>query len=111
MTAAVGACPLTAADKRQLGEAEKGVAILIKRLGRGDIDETVTNKVSQLTTALQNRDHYTSAAIQKQLVNEDWQEHKDWLKGIKFLIQLAAKKLVNTNETTADNSNYPQQYY
>lgn len=93
ITGALGDSPLTSADKRQLGEAEKGVAILVKRLARGDIDTDVSSKVSNLVHALQNKDFNMTAAIQKQLVNEDWQNHKDWLKGIKFLITLASKKL------------------
>ena len=85
--------PLTAADKRQLQEAEKGVAILVKRLARGDIDAAVVHKVVNLNAALLNRDYNSTTNIQKQLVNEDWKDHKDWLKGIKFLIQLASKRL------------------
>lgn len=86
-------CPLSAADKRQLQEAEKGVAILVKRLARGDLDAGVAGKVSSLTTALLNRDYNTTNSVQKILVNEDWKNHKDWLKGIKSLIQLASKRL------------------
>lgn len=89
----LGAAPLTAADKRQLQEAEKGVAILIKRMARGDIDASVIEKVSSLNTALHHRDYNTTTGIQKRLVNDDWKDHKDWLKGIKFLIQLASKRL------------------
>ena len=85
--------PMTAADKRQLQEAEKGVAILVKRMARGDLSAAVIGKVSSLVTALQNRDYNTTQAVQKSLVNEDWKDHKDWLKGIKFLIQLASKRL------------------
>lgn len=93
ITTSLASCPLTAADKRQLSEAEKGVAILVKRLARGDIDSSVIEKVSNLVSALLNRDYNTTTLIQKQLVNDDWKDHKDWLKGIKFLIQLASKRL------------------
>jgi len=84
---------LSAADRRQVAEAEKGIAILVKRLALGDIDAGVCGKVSTLVQALLNRDYATTSVLQKQLVNDDWKEHKDWLKGIKFLIQLASKKL------------------
>lgn len=89
----LGSCPLSASDKRQLLEAEKGVAICIKRLAIGDIEASVQQKVSALVDALLKRDYNTTTALQKNLVNEDWKEHKDWLKGIKFLIQLASKRL------------------
>ena len=93
ITVSLGSCPLSAADKRQLLEAEKGVAICIKRLAIGDLEASVQQKVSALVEALLNRDYNTTNALQKNLVNEDWKEHKDWLKGIKSLIQLASKRL------------------
>jgi protein transport protein SEC31 len=93
ITTSLASSPLAAADKRQLSEAEKGVAILVKRLARGDIDATVVEKVSKLVGSLLSRDYNTTNIIQKQLVNDDWKEHKDWLKGVKFLIQLASKRL------------------
>lgn len=93
ITASLAACPLSATDKRQLAEAEKGVAILVKRLALGDIETNVSGKVLALVTALLNRDYNTTTTLQKNLVNDDWKDHKDWLKGIKFLIQLASKKI------------------
>ena len=93
IVASLNSCPLSAADKRQLVEAEKGVAICVKRLALGDIDASVSGKVAALVDALLRRDYNTTTALQKNLVNEDWKEHKDWLKGIKFLIQLASKRL------------------
>jgi protein transport protein SEC31 len=92
-TSSLAACPLTGTEKRQLSEAEKGIAILVKRLARGDIEANVANKIAQLTNALQKRDHSASAAIQKQLVNEDWQDHRDWLKGVKLLVSLGSRRL------------------
>ena len=31
--------------------------------------------------------------MSQQMANTVWKDHKDWLKGMKFLIQLAGKKL------------------
>ena len=76
-----------------MSEAEKGIAVLLKRLSRGDIDDEVSHKVDHMVTSLRSRDYATAAAIQSGLANSDWKDHKDWLKGIKFLIQLATKKL------------------
>jgi protein transport protein SEC31 len=84
---------LTTADKKQLSEAEKGIAILLKRLARDDIDSEVASRVLEMSDALRSRDFATAAAIQTDLVHSDWRHHKDWLKGIKNLIQLATKKL------------------
>ena len=34
-----------------------------------------------------------ASAVQVALVNSHWAAHKDWLKGVKFLCQLAQKKM------------------
>lgn len=81
------------ADKKQMSEGEKGIAILLKRLARGDIDPLVASKMSAMVTALRNGDFATAASIQTGLVTSDWRDNKDWLKGIKNVIQIATKKL------------------
>jgi protein transport protein SEC31 len=83
---------LSAADKKQLTDGEKGVAILLKRLARGDVDVEVAAKVSALVEAIRGGDYFTATSIQTGLVSTDWREHKDWLKGIKNLMQLIIKK-------------------
>lgn len=93
IVANLSAMALGGSDKRQLAESEKGVAVLLKRLARGDIDSGLASQVGSLVGALQNRDYATAGAIQTVLVNNEWKEHKDWLKGLKFLIQLASKRL------------------
>ena len=82
---------MNAVDKRQLGEAEKGVAVLLKRLARVDISPDVSEKVLNLAAYVSNQDFRNAQSIQTGLVNSDWREHKDWLKGIKALLQLAGK--------------------
>mmetsp|Transcript_7864 Transcript_7864/g.11538 ORF Transcript_7864/g.11538 Transcript_7864/m.11538 type:complete len:943 (-) Transcript_7864:132-2960(-) len=83
-----------AKEKKEMVEIEKGVAILLKKLARGDINSEIAPKVMTMVTAMQNRDYGSAAAIQKALVNSDWKEHKDWLRGIKFLIQFASKRII-----------------
>lgn len=83
---------LTAADKKQLSEGEKGVAVLLKRLARGEVDAEVAHKVLTMVNALRSGDYFTATSLQTGLVSTDWREHKDWLKGIKNLIQLITKK-------------------
>jgi protein transport protein SEC31 len=84
---------VTVNDKRQLSEIEKGITVFLKRLSRDDIDSEIASMVGTMISALVNRDYVTATGIQTSLVNSDWRDHKDWLKGIKFLIQLASKKL------------------
>jgi protein transport protein SEC31 len=84
---------VTSAETRQLAEAEKGVAVLIKKLARGGLGTELMSQVYNMVGALANRDFISATTIQTALVNSDWRNHKDWLKGIKLLIQLASKKL------------------
>lgn len=79
-------------DKRQLVEAEKAVAVLLKRLGRGEIPPDISEKVGAMTGYITSYDFRSAQSIQTGLVNTDWRDHKDWLKGIKALLQLATKK-------------------
>jgi protein transport protein SEC31 len=80
-------------EKRQLDEAKRGIDILIKKLSRNAIEEDTESKVLSMVAAIANHDIRTAAAIQTSLVSTDWKDHKDWLKGIKVLLQLATKKM------------------
>jgi protein transport protein SEC31 len=84
---------LSVSDKKQLSEGEKGVAIFLKRMARGEIGNDVIGKVSHMLDALRNGDYGSAVSIQTALVNDEWRNHKDWLKGIKNLIQLSTKKM------------------
>jgi len=88
----LAATQLTPSDKRQLSEGEKAVGILLKKLSRGAIAADVVGQVQNMTSAIRNRDYAAASAIQTALVTHDWKEHKDWLRGVKFLIQLSSKK-------------------
>jgi len=83
---------LSGSEKRQLAEVEKGAAIFSKRLARNDIDGDVAEKVGYIINAIETKDFANASGIQTSLVNSDWKEHKDWLKGMKFLIQMTSKR-------------------
>jgi len=87
----LSALPLAAIEKKQLAEAQKGVVILTKRLANGDMESDMAEKVGQLVATMKNTDYPSASAIHTGLVNSVWKEHKDWLKGIKLLIQMSAK--------------------
>jgi protein transport protein SEC31 len=91
--AAVKGTQLNPVEKRQVGEAEKGIAILVKKLARNGLSDDTVEQVYSLVGAVAVGDFGTAAAIQTTLANSEWRDHKDWLKGIKILIQLASKKL------------------
>ena len=84
--------PLQGSEKKQLVEIEKGTAIFSKRLAKSDVDSDVAGKVGLIVEAMKNRDFSTASGIHAALVNSVWKENKDWLKGIKFLIQLTSKR-------------------
>lgn len=83
---------LNPVEKRQMGEAEKGIAILVKKLARSEVDDDAVQQVSALVSALSMQDFGSAVAIQAGLANTHWRQDKDWLKGIKILVQLASKK-------------------
>ena len=82
---------LSSVDKRQLSEAQKAVAIFSKRLVLGDISDETANQMLSLTNFLSAYDWSSATAAQTSLVTNEWKEHKEWLKGIKALVQLATK--------------------
>jgi protein transport protein SEC31 len=83
-----------AMEKKQSVEAQKGVAVFIKTLARGAVDNDVVSKVGTMLSSLQNRDYHSASSIMTSLVSHEWKEHKDWLKGMKILVQMASKKQV-----------------
>ena len=83
---------LSAGDSRQISEAEKGVAVLLKRLARGDINDEIVAKIISMKDFVNGHDWRSALSVQTGLVNTDWRDHKDWLKGIKALLQLGSKK-------------------
>lgn len=89
----LSACIQTPNEKKQYDEINKGVGIFLGRVSRNEVGSDVLGKMDVLVQGLQNKDYSTATSIQKGLVNSDWREHKDWLKGLKFLCQLATKKL------------------
>ena len=83
---------LNPVEKRQLAETEKAIAVLVKKMARGELAEDTTSKVYSMVGAVNNSDLPSASLIQTDLANHDWRDHKDWLKGIKLLIQLGVKK-------------------
>ena len=92
MTTTLSRAYLSPGEKKQLAEVEKGVAIFSKRLARGDIDAALVEKVSQIVGLLSKREFTTASGIHTELVNGYWKDNKDWLRGMKLLLQLVAKK-------------------
>ncbi len=79
-------------DKRLLTEGEKGVAVLLKRLARGDISAEIGQQVLHMCGYINAYDFGSAERVQTALVSHEWRDHKDWLKGTKSLVQLCSKK-------------------
>ncbi len=84
---------LQSSQKKLMNEVEKGTAIFSKRLGKSDIETDAANKMGAIVEALKNRDFLTANRIHSSMVNSIWKDNKDWLKGIKHLIQLSSKQM------------------
>jgi hypothetical protein len=89
----LGACPLNGSEKRQLAEGSKAAEKLQEKLTYGQVEDDVIAQCNRLVGSVLARDYATAAAVQVALVNSHWAAHKDWLKGVKFLCQLAQKKM------------------
>jgi protein transport protein SEC31 len=88
---ALKACPLSNVNNRLLSESEKGVAVLLKRLAIGDISSEISIKVLQMTGFITTYEFGPAQSVLTELVNHEWRDHRNWLKGVKALLQLARK--------------------
>ena len=79
-------------EKKQAAESQKGVAVFVKTLARGGVDGGIADQVGSMLSALQNRDYGSASSIVTGLVSNEWKDHKDWLKGFKFMCQVCQRK-------------------
>jgi len=79
------------ADKRQLVMVSTSIAVLKEKTMAGGVDGEILAKLDQLVAEIQNKNKGAADAIQMDLVNTAWGIHKEWIKGLKVLIQLAVK--------------------
>ncbi len=79
------------ADKRQLSMVQTSITALKNKAMAGGVDVTILEKLSQLVAQIQSKNAAGANQIQMDLVNTAWGNHKEWIKGLKVLIQLACK--------------------
>eukprot|EP00615_Pteridomonas_danica_P011892 CAMPEP_0114343358 /NCGR_PEP_ID=MMETSP0101-20121206/10544_1 /TAXON_ID=38822 ORGANISM="Pteridomonas danica, Strain PT" /NCGR_SAMPLE_ID=MMETSP0101 /ASSEMBLY_ACC=CAM_ASM_000211 /LENGTH=1181 /DNA_ID=CAMNT_0001478035 /DNA_START=71 /DNA_END=3616 /DNA_ORIENTATION=- len=80
-------------EKKQLSEAIKASNVLIAKLSNvGVVSSEIATKAMQMIVAVQYADYTTATSIHKDLSGSAWDNHKDWVKGIKGFIVLAQKK-------------------
>ena len=81
-----------ALEKRQLAVVSTGYNNLLEKVNNNEVSLDVMNKIAQLVSELKDRNFTNANAIQSNLANTEWNVHKEWIKGVKILIQLASKK-------------------
>jgi hypothetical protein len=57
-----------------------------------EISGAVMSQINNLVTDIKNRNFVNANKIITVLTNTHWAMHKDWIKGVRVLIQLASKK-------------------
>jgi len=65
---------------------------LVEKVSTNQVSQEVMLKIGQLVDDLNSRNFVGASATQTDLVNTAWTQHKEWIKGLKILIQLAQKK-------------------
>jgi hypothetical protein len=81
-----------ALEKRQLAVVSTGYNNLLEKVNNNEVSLDVMNKIAQLVSELKDRNFTNANAIQSNLANTEWNVHKELIKGVKILIQLASKK-------------------
>lgn len=84
---------LVAAERRQLPEMVKAKDILFSKLNDAVLTSAVVSSLHAMVTCFQARDYHGAKGIHVALTTSDWSSQKDWLKGIKAVINTALKRL------------------
>ena len=79
-------------EKRQLAMVSTAYNNLLEKINTSEVSQDVMNKIAQLVSELQSRNFAAANTIQTNLANTEWNVHKEWIKGVKILIQLVSKK-------------------
>jgi protein transport protein SEC31 len=83
---------LNGGEKRQAAEVEKALKVLEYKLKVGSISASAIGKLQQISQQFNAGSFKATLPIHVSLTTSEWSEHKDWLKGLKYCIQLASKK-------------------
>ncbi|EQC34520.1 hypothetical protein SDRG_07848 [Saprolegnia diclina VS20] len=81
-------------EGRQLGEIKKAADVLFTKLGHAaDLGDAVLDLIHDLAGGLAARDIKHAQQVHVLLTKDHWAKQKDWLKGLKALIQIAIKRI------------------
>ena len=84
---------LAPAETRQVASGSAGLAVLREKLEWRKLSPTASEKLMEMHTALSSGNMRGALGIHKALADSaEWKTEKDWLKGLKFLLQVGIKK-------------------
>jgi len=84
---------LSGMEKKQMAEASKAVLVLSDKLNARSVSESVCSSLKEIGQFIAGNNYDECANINRKLIEEEWNQHKDWLKGFKGLFMLAKKRL------------------
>jgi len=80
-------------EKKQMAEAAKAVIVLSDKLNASGVSEPVCSSLKEMSAFVGGGNFDECTNVNRKLIEEEWNQHKDWLKGFKVLFVLAKKKL------------------
>ena len=79
--------------KRQAAQGTDACAALKARLASGGIDDVAMGELEKIKGSFESGDARGALNVVQGLTRSHWVSEKSWLKGMKYLAQVAAKKL------------------
>ncbi|OQS06532.1 transporter Sec31A [Thraustotheca clavata] len=83
---------LNPAEHKMLLEGQKAKDLMFTKLNVSELGANVVKSLHDMTAAIGRGDIRSALHIHTSLATSDWAQHKDWLRGMKTLLQLALKR-------------------
>ncbi|RHY30630.1 hypothetical protein DYB32_006817 [Aphanomyces invadans] len=83
---------LSPIEAKQLPEIHKAKDLLFTKLNTGELAPNVVKHLHEMVQSFARSDFRTAGNLHTQLTTTDWAQHKDWLRGVKTLINLGVKR-------------------
>ncbi|ETV80948.1 hypothetical protein H257_06393 [Aphanomyces astaci] len=83
---------LSPIEAKQLPEIQKSKDLLFTKLNTGELAPNVVKSLHDMVLAFARQDFRAAGQIHTSLTTTDWAQHKEWLRGVKTLINLGVKR-------------------
>ncbi|KAH9094474.1 hypothetical protein LEN26_018312 [Aphanomyces euteiches] len=90
--AVLEASNLSPIEAKQIPEIQKSKDLMFTKLNVGELSPNVVKNLHELVQAFARKDFRAAGQIHTSLTTTDWAQHKDWLRGLKTLINLGVKR-------------------